>query len=401
MAVHLYDDLGVRRQVVNAWYSDGVKMHQVRCMWLSDTAGALRRSDDCVGAVQINLSAVDHVTCRATWTAPGASKVRIYGRGNPDPMMGEYNGATGTADYGGMAPNQYIEMYAVAIDSQGGTTQSADAKVTLPNMPAPTTVSSTGASNDSYTLSWASVKAASRYDVFNAANNGLLHQTTAVSWARTGLGAGTTYSSYVKAVHATGVSSSASPVSSIATQNRFPAGTYFFYPRAANTWSAGAKVWRGTGDGKMWHGDGGIFSASGGSRISYFFDYHEYYGGKTIQQFFAGFPTNVTAVQVRTMRSSTKHGIYSGQTCRYQRHGHGSQPGTPGLIGEAVQPGTLALGENKWFPLPIQWAREWIAGQVMGITWGNTPYYSSGAGYMYGPTLGAMANQCEVAITVS
>jgi hypothetical protein len=400
MVVWLYDAQGVRRTIKGSWYSDGVKLWPVRCMWVADAAGALKRSDDCIGTVQCSISALSHTAFRVSWSAVGASKVRIYGIGNPDPLLGEYAQASGYADYHGFTPNQLVTVYAVGFDA-GGTQTSPRVTTVLHNIPAPASISASGATTNSYNLYWAGVDSASRYDVYNAQNNGLLHQTSATSWARGGLSPGSAYYTYVKAVHANGSVSGASPQNGIATTARFPAGTYFFYPHSADTWQAGSGTWR-TDKTQMWHGDGGAFGAAGGSRLSYFFDYREYYGGKTIQSFFAGLPVNVTRVQIRTMRSATKHGIYSGQTCRFQRHNHASKPGTPSPIHEAVQPGTLALGENKWFDLPIHWGNEWIAGMWnMGMIWGGTPYYSNGAGYMYGPNLGAMGNQCEVAISCS
>jgi hypothetical protein len=402
MPIWLYDDQGVRRTVKSSWYSDGVKMWPVRCMWVANESGALKQSSDCVGLVQCSIQALSHTAFRVSWNAAGAAKVRIYGIGNPDPLLGEYTSAASYADYYGFTPNQIVTVYAVGFDAQGYSSQSPRVTTTLHNIPAPASISADSATTSSYNLYWAGVDSASRYDVYNAQNNGLLHQTSATSWGRGGLNPGTAYYTYVKAVHANGSVSGASPHNGIATTARFPAGTYFFYPHWADTWQGGTNSWR-TDKSQMWHGDGGAFGAAGGSRHSFFGDYREYYGGKNIVDYFSGYPVNVARVQIRTMRSSTKHGIYSGQTCRYQRHNHASKPSSGATgIHEAVQPGTLALGENKWFDLPVHWGAEWIAGMWnMGMIWGGTPYYSNGAGYMYGPNLSAMANQCEVAITTS
>lgn len=393
---------GALKPVRAAWLHDGEQWLGISCAWVAGSLGALVKSEGCITPVDMDLISTTPFAIQFGWSAPGADAVRLLLNGSP--WKGEEKlGPVGTLTLDGLNPDTKYTLQIAALyglEVINGPVLDA----TTGQMPAPTNARTSDVTTNSYKLSFNPVVGAAKYSLVNADTGAEYDTTTLTTYPRTGLASNTTYRDVVRAVHASGKISPNSNTSTVKTLNRFPAGTYTFYASSADTWSAGAQAWRGTGQGKLWHGDGGAFGASGGSRYAFFFGYKEASTGLSPAQFFASkgaLDYTVTKVEVYMKRSSTQHGVYSAQSCSWSVHKHASKP-AKAVAEWGHMAGSLKLGEGKWIEIDRSYGRHLATGGYHGIAWGGTPYYSSGAGYMYGPTtLTGGTPMGAISITVS
>lgn len=373
------------RRVQRAWIWEGARWRAANCAWVADYFGAMRKDTDCISAVSVQAAARDYLSITVTWSAPGARRVVVYVNGTQRLASNSDSGSTVVT---GLNPNT-LQTVKIIASTPLQTVESQPTQVTTPNIPPPSHVVASAATNTEMTLSWPSVEGAAAYLVDNADSGANIARTTATSIRRGGLAPSTSYRTRVRSQHASGATSAPSPVNTASTTARFTPGTYDFYPAQKKTWQLGAKSWK---TGNLWHGDGGTFGASGGSRLSFFGEYRR--SGHTISGFFAtqgAVQVNVVGVQVLIKRTNSSHGIASAQSCLWWRHQHDGLPGgAPSTYGGGHYSGTLNRGEAKWVSLPLDWGRELVSGAIRGVAWGGTSYSSNGAGYMYGPVDGDM-----------
>lgn len=401
MALRVATVDGSLREVKQAFLYDGASWRAISCSWVANTAGGMVKEIDCVGAVNISAEALDHQTLRVYWEAIGADLVHIIVNGQEKLASADPVGQT---DVVGVVPGS-TATYWVEIDDSTGNFDSEHKEVVMPAMPAPAALYSSDRTNSSYVLNYSSVSGATAYEIYNADNNAIWYGPgPALSVAHTGLATGGTYNDYVKSVHSSGVRSLASGVYSTTTTSAFPAGTYYFHPTSAHTWMDGAQAYKPSTT-ELWHGDGSVFGASGGSRYTFFFGYQSDSNGMGIQQFFdqgGDVPVNVSGFSCHIARMSKQHGVPSAQQCRWFLHPFASKPVHPSPNTGAADIGTLALGEDKWIGLYFEWGAALAKGEAQGMVWGGSAKYSSGAGYMIAPyNTGSNGCMGSIAITVT
>ena len=390
--MRLVDSSGASRTITGGWVRDATG-------WRPITSGAVRDGSTwraIVGfAPRATASAValDHVSARVTYEVLGATAVDVLVGGVLSTTVA---GPSGAVTITGLTPGATVSI-SVRATVSGVVATSEPVSITTAGMPAPTGLAASSVTSSSYTLSWSSVLGATSYEVVNSATGSVLATVTGTSWVRTGLTSGAAYGVYLRARFSPSVVSGASSTLTTTTTAGFPAGVYTFDAASADTWSAGSAAWRNsTSD--VWHGDGTVYGASGGTRTAFFFGYTR--GGASIQSFFSGQgAVKVLKVEVYVTRRNTSHGVASAQTARFYQHAHATKPSTPATTGAAYNNGTLLRGESKWIGLPVSWGEALIAGTVRGIAWGGTPN-DGGNRYMVGPNIASQASMMRLRITV-
>lgn len=156
----------------------------------------------------VSTSNVTQTSATLNWTSmQGATSYNVYKNGS---LVA--SGLTGTSyNFTGLTPNTGYTLSVAAVNSSGASGQTSFGSSTLPNVPSsPTGLSSTGITQNSATLSWASTSGATSYDVY--LNGNYIGNTTSLSYNFTGLSTGTSYNFGVAAVNAGGTSVQTSSV---------------------------------------------------------------------------------------------------------------------------------------------------------------------------------------------